>query len=257
MIRSRALLLFSLAAACSATPHPAVEHATSAPLVPSTTTAPPPPPAVLSPVATGAPEVTSELDKTLYALGLILGRNLDAFDLSPRELALVQRGLADQAAGALALVRLDDYGPKVNELRKQRLDAQLAAEGQRSAALLAREAAEPGAVRLPSGVVYRSLVAGGGRSPKASDRVEVNYTGTLADGREFDSNATRGGPAVFALGGVIACWTEGLQKMKIGERAILVCPAALAYGDKGRPPTIRGGAALRYDVELVGILDGK
>ena len=90
-------------------------------------------------------------------------------------------------------------------------------------------------------------------SPKNTDTVKVNYKGTLIDGTEFDSSYKRGQPAEFPLMGVIPCWTEGLQKMKVGEKAKLVCPSNIAYGDQGRPPTIPGGATLVFEVELLGI----
>ncbi len=119
---------------------------------------------------------------------------------------------------------------------------------------LARAAAEPGAITTASGLVYRSLREGRGPSPRASDTVRVNYRGTFPDGREFDSSYARHEPASFPLNRVIKCWTEGLQRMKVGGMARLTCPAALAYGDKGAgggeiPP----GSVLQFQVELLGI----
>ncbi len=98
-------------------------------------------------------------------------------------------------------------------------------------AYLDKAAAQPGAVRTPSGLVYRELRAGSGGSPSASDTVTVNYRGTLVDGTEFDSSYKRNEPAQFPLNQVIPCWTEGLQKMKVGGKAELVCPASIAYGE--------------------------
>ena len=119
---------------------------------------------------------------------------------------------------------------------------------------LANAAAETGAVVTASGLVYRSLKDGKGASPAATDTVKVHYRGTFPDGREFDSSYKRNAPASFPLNRVIKCWTEGLQRMKVGGTARLTCPAAIAYGDKGAgggevPP----GAVLRFEVELLAI----
>ena len=119
---------------------------------------------------------------------------------------------------------------------------------------LANASAEPGAVVTASGLVYRSLKDGKGASPAATDTVKVHYRGTFPDGREFDSSYKRNAPASFPLNRVIKCWTEGLQRMKVGGTARLTCPAAIAYGDKGAgggevPP----GAVLRFEVELLAI----
>ena len=122
-----------------------------------------------------------------------------------------------------------------------------------SKSALDKAAAEPGAVRTPSGMVYRELTPGKGASPKATDVVKVNYRGTLVDGTEFDSSYKRNEPAQFPLNRVIPCWTEGVQKMKVGGKSRLTCPSNLAYGDRGSPPTIPGGATLIFEVELLGI----
>lgn len=108
-------------------------------------------------------------------------------------------------------------------------------------------------MRTPSGLIYRELRAGSGGSPRASDAVTVNYRGTLVDGTEFDSSYKRNEPATFPLGQVIPCWTEGVQKMKVGGKSQLVCPASIAYGEQGSPPTIPGGATLIFEVELLRI----
>ena len=126
-------------------------------------------------------------------------------------------------------------------------------EGGDSKAFLEKAAAQPGAVKTPSGLIYRELRAGSGGSPTASDMVTVNYRGTLVDGTEFDSSYKRNEPAQFPLNRVIPCWTEGVQKMKVGGKSELVCPASIAYGEQGSPPTIPPGATLIFEVELLRI----
>jgi FKBP-type peptidyl-prolyl cis-trans isomerase FkpA len=128
------------------------------------------------------------------------------------------------------------------------------ARAQPAADPLTAAAAEPGAVRSESGLVYRSLRDGSGASPVAMDVVRVHYRGTLLDGTEFDSSYKRGTPASFPLTRVIKCWTEGVQKMKVGGKAQLTCPAAIAYGDKGAGNLIPPGATLRFEVELLAIV---
>lgn len=118
------------------------------------------------------------------------------------------------------------------------------------AAAAAREA---GAVVTPSGLVYHALQEGSGASPSASDMVRVHYRGTFPDGREFDSSYKRGQPAEFPLNRVIRCWTEGVQRMKVGGKARLTCPPAIAYGERGAGSAIPPNATLHFEVELLDI----
>ena len=117
----------------------------------------------------------------------------------------------------------------------------------------AKSAKEPGAVVTESGLVYRSLQDGKGDSPKATDVVKVHYKGTFPDGKEFDSSYGRGKPLEFPLNRVIKCWTEGVQRMQIGGKAKLTCPAAIAYGERGAGGVIPPNATLLFEVELLGI----
>jgi FKBP-type peptidyl-prolyl cis-trans isomerase FkpA len=127
-------------------------------------------------------------------------------------------------------------------------------EATRSAAYEKKAAAEPGAERTPSGLIYRELTLGNGPMPAASNTVRVHYRGTLVDGTPFDSSYERNEPAEFPLTRVISCWTEGVQKMRVGGKSQLVCPATIAYGAEGRPG-IPGGATLVFEVELLGIVN--
>ena len=114
-------------------------------------------------------------------------------------------------------------------------------------------AAAPPVETLPSGVKVAHTQVGTGANPKASDTVKVHYRGTLADGKEFDSSYKRNAPATFPLGRVVPCWTEGLQKMKVGGKATLTCPPATAYGDKGAGGAVPPNATLTFEVELLAI----
>lgn len=133
----------------------------------------------------------------------------------------------------------------------------LAKNKARSAEFFAKLDAEEGIQKTPSGLRIRIERAGDGWSPASTDSVRVNYRGTQLDGTEFDSSYKRGQPATFALNGVIACWTEGLQLLKTGGKATLYCPSDIAYGDRGRPPVIPAGATLVFDVELIEIVGRK
>jgi FKBP-type peptidyl-prolyl cis-trans isomerase FkpA len=106
---------------------------------------------------------------------------------------------------------------------------------------------------LPSGVKIDHTTVGTGASPKATDTVKVHYKGTLSDGKEFDSSYKRGTPASFPLNRVIPCWTEGMQKLKVGGKATLTCPPATAYGSQGAGGVVPPNATLTFEVELLGI----
>ena len=120
--------------------------------------------------------------------------------------------------------------------------------------VLAKAATEKGAVVTDSGLVFLSLKEGNGASPTAGNVVRVHYRGTFPGGKEFDSSYARKQPAEFPLNRVIPCWTEGVQKIKVGGKAKLTCPAAIAYGARGAPPDIPPNATLLFEVELLGIV---
>jgi len=193
-------------------------------------------------------------EKTIYSVGLSIYRQLGQFDLSPAEIEIVKRAISDAAANKPA-VDLNTWGPKIQALATGRQGRVAEREKASSKAYLAKAAAEAGAVKTDSGLVYRELTPGKGDSPKATDKVKVNYRGTFTNGTEFDSSYSRNQPAEFPLNGVIKCWTEGVQKMKAGGKSRLVCPSDIAYGDGGRPG-IPGGSTLIFEIELLSIEGG-
>jgi FKBP-type peptidyl-prolyl cis-trans isomerase FkpA len=207
--------------------------------------------ALLLPAAGRAQELKDDDQKTIYALGLAVGRSLEVFRLSDKELELVKRGLTDQVTGKKPQVDLDAYQPKIQALAQKRMEQQGQALAAKDKAFTEQVMKEKGAQKTASGLIYVPLKEGSGATPKESDTVKVHYKGTLVDGKEFDSSYKRGQPAEFPLNGVIKCWTEGLQKMKVGGKARLVCPSSIAYGDQGRPPVIPPKATLVFDIELL------
>ena len=191
--------------------------------------------------------------KTFYALGLALAQSLDVFSLTEAELNNVLEGLRDSLLKKPLKVEFQGYKNKIRAIGRERASKLVEQEKKEAAGVLERAAAAPGAVKTESGIVYLELTAGAGASPKATDKVKVHYHGTLRDGVVFDSSVQRKEPASFPLDGVIPCWTEGVQKMKVGGKAKLTCPSAKAYGDRGSPPNIRPGAALTFEIELLAI----
>ena len=214
--------------------------------------------AMLALMSTGAlaaePKIETEDQKTIYALGLALSRNVENFSLTPQEVEIFKAGLTDGLLKKPPKVDLDQYRPKLQALAQARAAQVAEGEKQASEDFLKKAQAEKGAVRTDSGLIYIELTPGSGDSPKATDSVKVHYHGTLRDGSVFDSSVERKSPATFPLNRVIACWTEGVQRMKVGGKAKLICPSSIAYGDRGAPPKIKPGAALAFEVELLEIV---
>ena len=202
--------------------------------------------------ATGEP--INDDQKTFYALGVAISQSLNAFNLRESELEFVKAGLTDGVANKEKKVDLQAYGPKIQEFQRARVTAAAVPERKAGQAFADKAAAEKGAVKTPSGAVVTTLKPGTGASPTATDKVKVHYHGTLTDGTVFDSSVQRGEPITFPLSGVIKCWTEGVQQMKVGGKSRLVCPADTAYGDRGAPPKIKPGATLVFEVELLEIV---
>ena len=201
-----------------------------------------------------AAELANDKDKTLYALGMAISQSLGEFALTEAEFGIVREGLADGVLKRTPKVDMQTYGPKIQPLAQARTNVGAEKEKAAGEAFIAKAAAEAGVKKTASGAIVKTLKEGTGPSPTAANTVKVHYHGTLTDGTVFDSSVKRGEPATFPLGGVIKCWTEGVQTMKVGGKARLTCPANVAYGDRGAPPTIRPGATLVFEVDLLEIV---
>ena len=200
-----------------------------------------------------AAEPKTEEDKALYALGVTVARNVAGFALTETELEMVKAGFTDGVLQKKLKVEPEGYFPQLRDMQNKRMAAAAETEKKAGQAFADEAAAEKGATKTPSGLVIKTLKAGTGPSPKETDTVKVHYHGTLPDGKVFDSSVQRNEPATFPLNGVIKCWTEGVQLMKVGGKSRFVCPADIAYGERGAPPDIKPGATLIFEVELLAI----
>jgi FKBP-type peptidyl-prolyl cis-trans isomerase len=204
----------------------------------------------------GAPAAApaGDPDQQLYSLGLAISESLKNFTLTPAELEKVLAGVRDGATGKPKFPFDQKAQASVNDLARTRFAAVAEKEKTKGAAAVQKAAAEKGAIKTASGAVVIPMVEGKGASPGPTDTVKVHYTGTLLDGKVFDSSRERGQPTEFPLNGVIKCWGEAVQKMKVGGRAKIVCPSDIAYGERGSPPVIPGNATLTFDVELLEVM---
>jgi len=206
-----------------------------------------------------AKPLKSDRDRTSYALGVEVGGNLKRQGIDV-DVDLLLRGMKDAMTGGPTLLTETEVRETVMALQRTLMAKQEEVQKAKSAkaksegeAFLVANAAKQGVVKLPSGLQYKVIIPGGGASPKATDTVTVHYRGTLIDGTEFDSSYKRNEPTSFPVGGVIKGWTEALQLMKVGAKWELYIPAELAYGDRGAGGLIPPGAALIFEVELLGI----
>lgn len=197
------------------------------------------------------PEPTTDEQKTLYAMGLVISQSIGTFSLSESELELVNAGITDGVFKRPTKVDLQMFGPKIQQLQQARAAVLAEPEKKAGAAFLAKIAAEPGIKKTESGAILATIKEGNGAIPKITDTVKVNYVGTLIDGTVFDSSAKKGGPATIRMNEMSKCWVEGMQQMKVGGKSKLICPSNLGYRDKGLPPLIKPGATLVFEIELL------
>jgi len=206
-----------------------------------------------------------------HIIGTQLGETL-VRDFTPAEIADVQRGLNEALAKKKPKYVADQYREQIQafatmkmqqeqerqrkefEKREAELKTKGAEQAQKAPAFLEKAAKEPSAQKMTSGLVFIPVTEGKGTSPQASSQVRVHYKGTLMDGTVFDSSYERKSPAVMPLGNTIACWQEALPKMKVGGKAKVICPAQLAYGENGAPPSIPPNAPLQFEIELLEVL---
>ena len=199
-------------------------------------------------------------DKNSYSIGVNMGNGLkhqseqQELNIKPE---IVSAGLRDALTSGKMLLTDQEVRETLMALQRD-LMAKIGAKNKKQGdAFLADNKKKAGVKTLPDGLQYQILIEGKGPKPKATDKVKVNYKGTLIDGTEFDSSSKQGGPITLPLSGVIAGWAEGIQLMTVGSRWRLYIPSNLAYEEKGAPGTVIGpGSTLIFEVELVGIEPG-
>jgi FKBP-type peptidyl-prolyl cis-trans isomerase len=192
--------------------------------------------------------------KAFYALGVGISKQLMQLQpLTAEEVNFIVAGMTDALTGKPTKADPEQFGQKIRDIAQARVKTASEAERKKGQEFVEKATKEKGAKKTESGLVYVEVTPGKGEQPKASDTVKVNYRGTLIDGTEFDSSFKRNQPATFPLSGVIKCWTEGVQLMKVGGKSKLVCPSDIAYGDRGSPPMIKPGSTIVFEVELLGI----
>jgi FKBP-type peptidyl-prolyl cis-trans isomerase FklB len=209
--------------------------------------------------AADAPELKNDKEKISYSIGMGLGGDLKrgSIDVDPDLLA---KGLKDSYGGGKTLLTEDEARQAFMTFQKALMAKQAEAwkkrgvknkaEGEK---FLAENAKREGVKTLPSGLQYREIAPGTGKSPKTTDTVTAHYKGMLIDGTEFDSSDKSGQPATFEVTGVIPGWTEALQVMKEEAKWQLFVPSNLAYGERGRKPLIGPNATLIFEVELISV----
>ena len=229
---------------------------------------PPPPPPPTAPAPTSAegeyprphkplpPLTAEERERALYAFGVALAQvatPIGQLGLSATEVKQMTRGLEDALDGKAPSVPPEVGTPLSDRLVKLKTLERAEAEKKRGEDFLSAQGKMKGAQTLPSGVVVIPEKEGQGASPTPSDRVKVDFVGFLMDGSQFDSSEKHGGPGEFLLSQGLKCWTEGIQTMKAGGRAKLVCPPHLAYGPRGFVGVPRN-STLSYEIELLAII---
>jgi FKBP-type peptidyl-prolyl cis-trans isomerase FklB len=204
-------------------------------------------------------QLKTQKDKVSYVVGLDMGNSLKR-NMIDVDIEILVTGIKDALSGAKPLMTEQEMKETITALQKDlqaKQQDQIKALSEKNKkegeAFLAENKKKQGVITMPSGLQYKILTDGKGKSPKATDTVTVNYKGTLIDGTEFDSSYKRGQPATFAVNGVIPGWTEALQLMKEGSKWQMFIPSNLAYGERGAGGAIGPNAVLIFEVELISI----
>jgi FKBP-type peptidyl-prolyl cis-trans isomerase FklB len=204
-------------------------------------------------------ELKTETDKINYSVGYRLGGNFEQQEVEMKPDMLLQ-GVEDATSDGKPLITeqemntvLMSLANRVKAAQMEQMKKQGAENLKTGEAFLAENSGKDGVTTLPSGLQYKVITAGTGKSPQKSDKVTVNYRGTLIDGTEFDSSYSRNKPATFGVGQVIPGWTEALQLMKEGDKWELVIPSKLAYGERRASAKIPPNSTLIFEVELISV----
>lgn len=209
--------------------------------------------------AGGDTMLKNEKDKVSYSIGLNIGGNFksQSVDINPD---ILIKGIKDALSGSKPLMTekeiqetMTAFQKEITAKQAERTKSLAETNKKEGEAFLAANKGKEGVKTTSSGLQYKIIKDGNGQTPKATDTVTVNYSGTLIDGTEFDSSYKRGEPASFPVNGVIPGWTEALQMMKVGSKWQLFLPPAIAYGERGQGRVIGPNAALIFEVELLSV----
>lgn len=208
-----------------------------------------------APAAPGKPALTNAIDSFSYAVGLSVAGSLQEQGVEKVNTQLIARGISEALANQKTLLTKEQANMTLQQKLQEYAKNKVNAEKARGAAYMEQNKKRKEVVSLPNGLQYEVMQSGeaGGPKPTAKDTVVVHYTGTLVDGTVFDSSVQRGEPATFPVGGVIQGWTKILQLMTKGDKWKVVIPSELGYGDNGAGHTIKPGATLIFEINLIDI----
>ena len=222
--------------------------------------------ALLAGSATAAdPKMTlkTDKDKVSYSIGLNIGRSMktEGLDINPDALAAAMKdvfaGTKPQLTEEEIQTVMQNFQKEMMAKRSKSQEEGLSKNKAEGVKFLADNKAKPGVKTTASGLQYKVIKDGAGKTPKATDTVKTHYRGTLINGKEFDSSYKRGEPAEFPVNGVIKGWTEALQLMKEGSKWQLFIPSELAYGERGAGQDIGPNSTLIFDIELLSVKAGQ